>query len=353
MLSLYKSTNAIRIAAIKSKTQFLNGLSIYIVRQIRGKIFQDDLQGVLATYLFVNEKEKDEKAYDKCLAKAQKLKVTLKDLKELKEMVFNDDDSFMLLPHDESIDRDTLFISGTAGCGKTYFTDVYLRYYLRFYPEKTIYYISVHDLRYDPSISKEVKSKINYLNPSNLTSILKASEKYKDSIFVFDDVDSSINDEEEENEEEDSDFSDDEEDSKVKVKTNADIKKELDKMTLFTKKAKLSEGIVRNSAINLISNGRKYGISVIFISHKLKEINTNKISLGSDTYVLFPEADGSQVVSFLTSRTNIERKTILDMVKSDVDYEYDALVINKKLKFFTYQNKIGIFKDKKEKGGKL
>jgi Cdc6-like AAA superfamily ATPase len=335
MLSIYKSKNSTRVCAIKSNNVFLHGLPVYIVRKIRNKIEQEDINSVLATYVFFDTKNQNATDYNMAFTKAEKLKPDLKDVKDLNQIELDDDSSFVLLPHDPTIDRDSIYIAGTAGCGKTFMINNYLERLIKSNTGKDVYYISVHNLKFDPSISDYVKQHIGYINPSKLTSFIKATEKYKDAIFVFDDVDSSIN-EEETDEEEESDNSDEEE-----VVKKVDIKKDLQKMTAFAKKSKLSEGIVRNSAINLVSNGRKYGISIVFISHKLKEIATNKISHGCNTLVVFPEADGAQITPFLTSRTNLDKKTVENILEDTDKYQYEPLVINKALKYYTYQNKMG------------
>ena len=116
MLSIYKSKNTTRVCAIKSKNQFLHGLAVYIVRKIRDKIEQDDIDGVLATHLFFNAGKQGETDYDDSLKRAKKEKVTFEDVHSLNEITLDDKSSFALLPYDEkSIDRDSIFLSGSAG----------------------------------------------------------------------------------------------------------------------------------------------------------------------------------------------------------------------------------------------
>jgi hypothetical protein len=84
---------------------------------------------------------------------------------------------------------DRYYICGASGSGKSYFLAQYLKNYRKVYPEKTIFLIS--DQKEDKVIDdiEVIREPLNTLitNPEIEDEIL---ETYKDSIVVFDDIDS-------------------------------------------------------------------------------------------------------------------------------------------------------------------
>jgi hypothetical protein len=92
---------------------------------------------------------------------------------------------FQLIPN-KNKERDTIFICGQAGSGKSYFTAKYAKEYSKMYPKNPIFLFSekMEDEQLD-EIKNLKRVKLDdslYLNPINYTD-------FKESLTIFDDVD--------------------------------------------------------------------------------------------------------------------------------------------------------------------
>lgn len=323
MLSIYKTKHSKRVGIIRNSGDALENAIVYLIEKIRNKIDQEDINAVLATYMIFNSTNKNitENQYMETLKKVGKENVEYAQIKDLnmKYTLKNLNAYFMLCPYDEEFsERDTLFVSGSAGSGKTFFANEYAKLYQKLYPKKDIYYLSVHKIEDDPSITLK---KIITVDAASMTKPIKKDE-LKDSLLVMDDCDTEITIE-----------SDDEDDDKSKLKKQKDRKQ-------LMKYAK--ENII-SSAKNIVSNSRKYKTSIIFISHKLKEQNTHHISTGSNWLVVFPYIDYNQIGSFFETRSNISASTVNNLINSTDRMKFEALIVDKSSNLYMYQNRIGIF----------
>lgn len=325
MLTIYKTEHSKRIGVIKNTADALDSGFIYLVEKIRGQISQDDIDGILATYMIFNSTNKviTEAHYEMAINKARKQKVDYEQIKSL-DMNYhlkNEASYFTICPYDEKYsDRDTIFCSGSAGSGKTWFANEYTKMYQVLHKKNSIYYLSVHKAENDNSIS--VKG-LKEVDASQITKPVKKDE-IGAGLIIMDDVDSEITIE--------SDSDDEETISKSKAAKQKNRK-------VLMKYAKEN---VLASAKNIVSNSRKYKTSIIFISHKLKELATHNISVGTNWLVCFPYVDYNQIASFFETRTNITGKAINSLINSSERMKYEALIVNKESNLYMYQNKIGI-----------
>lgn len=327
MLSIYKTKNAKRVGIIKNSGDSLENCFVYLIEKIRNKISQEDISAVLATYLLFHSTNKQisEEQYRETLEKVTKQKVEYESIKDLKMnyILKSSNASFTLCPYDDEFsDRDSIYISGSAGSGKTWFANMYARFYQHLYPKQEIYYLSVHQAKEDKSIT--VKG-INEIDASKMTRPIKKDE-IKKSLLIMDDCDTQIDPDSE---------SDDEDTNKKKSK----VKKQRDRKEL----AMYAKENIITSAKNIVSNSRKYNTSVIFISHKLKQQETHLISTGSEILVCFPYIDYNQIGSFFETRSNISANSVNSLVQSTDRMKFEPLVVFKSSNLYMYQNRIGIF----------
>lgn len=92
---------------------------------------------------------------------------------------------FQYIP-DTDRDRDTIFVAGTSGSGKSYFASQYIKEYHRIYPDNPIYLITGNSAE-DPAFEN-----MKYLKKINLEGILQDPLDYtefKDCLVVADDID--------------------------------------------------------------------------------------------------------------------------------------------------------------------
>lgn len=93
--------------------------------------------------------------------------------------------TFQYIP-DLDRDRDTIFVAGTAGSGKSYWASQYIKEYHKFYPDNKIYLITGNEAE-DP-----VFENLKFIKKVNLSGILEDPLDYtefKDCLCVFDDID--------------------------------------------------------------------------------------------------------------------------------------------------------------------
>jgi len=99
---------------------------------------------------------------------------------------FEIDKGFFQYIPDTDRDRDTIFVAGTAGSGKSYWTAQYIKEYRKKYPDNDIYLITGNEA------SDPVFEDLKYLKKINLEGILGDPIDYtefKNCLCVFDDID--------------------------------------------------------------------------------------------------------------------------------------------------------------------
>lgn len=325
MLSIYKTSHSKRVGIVCNTNDDLDGVIVYLIEKIRGAIDQDDINAVLATYMLFHSPHKSitKKIYHENLAKVSKEKVEYDKIKNLKQdyRLKSNEAYFMMCPYDEKFEqRNSIFCSSTSGAGKTVWANKYAKLYQKLHPKNKIYYLSVHDIKDEPSI--DIKD-ILCLDAGKITKVIK-KDSLKDSLIIMDDVDDEI--------QVDSD-SDEEENPKSRVKKQ----KERKDLTQFAKSN------IINSARSIVSLSRKYSTSILFISHKLKEINTQPISLGCQWIVVFPYSGFNEIGPFFESRSNISAGVINNLINSSDSMKYEALMVEKNSGLYLYQNRIGLF----------
>ena len=97
-----------------------------------------------------------------------------------------DEKSFQLIPN-PSIERQILYVTGSSGSGKSYFTKKYCREYSKIFPKNPIYMISsIDDDKSVDDIKNLKRLKIKGDTFLNETFEIK---DFKDSLVIFDDID--------------------------------------------------------------------------------------------------------------------------------------------------------------------
>ena len=181
----------------------------------------------------------------------------------INKMITLDDGVFEFLPLmpkylKEGNYRQSIFVCGMAGSGKTWWVKKYVLLYHEAYPKNKIYFISQQDLDDDESLT-EIRPFVKQITVAQLIGDKDAGEEPlqwtdvpKNSLVLFDDYDG---------------FPD------AKSKKEPSLKK-----------------IVHVLLDDLLRNGRKHYISVIASSHELNKTHKNETVMKEMEYfVLFPD----------------------------------------------------------------
>lgn len=102
--------------------------------------------------------------------------------------ITNEHEHFQQIPN-KNTERNILYVTGSSGSGKSYYTSQYIKEYKKMYPKREIYlFSSVGD---DAQIDK-LKVKRIKLNNDLLSETLTAMD-FKDCLVIFDDTDAITN----------------------------------------------------------------------------------------------------------------------------------------------------------------
>lgn len=339
MLSIFKSKNAVPAATLHNTKSVLDKNTIYVIEKT---LFLDDsdIQAAFATDLIFKQ-DLSEITNDKITQIQKDVKeknYKVKDINKIKKAdYFLKDCTFSIIPFiTDKTPRQCIYLGSSQGQGKTYTTCTYMLKYLELYPKNNVYIISMHDPKDDPSYNrlfenKKLADRIKYMPPYKLLSPLEKDE-LPNALVVFDDCDSSLTLDRKLLEKEPM-FSDLSPDKFIK---------ECLAFESLTKKVIISSG---KSIVDL---SRKYGTSMIWITHALKDRSTISISNSSDL-IVFPYANESEIVKFFVSRTNLTENQVQYMMKNKHKYKYQLLYYQRGSNFFYYNNHIGIINFKVRK----
>ncbi len=338
MLSIFKSKNAAPAATLHNKKSILDDNIIYVIEKT--KFLDDsDIQAAFATDIIFKEIETITNERISQIQKEVKEKnYRVKDLSKIKRAdYFLKDCTFSIIPFiNANSDRQLLYIGASQGQGKTYTTCEYAFKYLTDYPKNTVFIISMHDPKDDPSFKKiyddkKFAKRIKYMPPYKLLSPLEKDE-LPDALVIFDDCDSSLT-----------------LDKKLLEQEPMFQGLSPDK---FIKECLAFEGLTKrviiSSGKSIVDLSRKYRTSMIWITHALKDRSTIAISNSSDL-ICFPYSNESEIIRFFVARTNLTELQVQYMMKNKHKFKYQQLYYQRGTNFFFYNEHIGIlnFKIKK------
>lgn len=326
MLSIFNSENAKRIALIKcEKNSFLNNTVIYTLQKMKS-LKPEELKNIYATSYILKADNITEELARKAKNSVQLMDITFQDVLDLEQKYeLPLDCTIHLLPYDpKKEDRTTISILGSAGCGKTYWINEYMKMYLKLNKDKPVYYLSIHEPSNDPSISKSVADKIEFVDAKNISSTISKDE-IENSLLVCDDVDSEIC---------------------IPADEEYELLTDKAKLTLMNQQANLAKTIsktIYTSAKNIIHNYRKYKSSLLFIAHHLKDRTNHEITNHCDVLIMFPYANYSQIIPFLETRTSLTKKDIEDILpKKSRVFAFTPFIYHKRHQIAIYDNQIRI-----------
>lgn len=69
---------------------------------------------------------------------------------------------FPNLPHESQQERSALYISGSAGSGKSYFINFYVKLYKKFYPKNKVFFFTFNDFKNDRSLDHNLYEFIDF-----------------------------------------------------------------------------------------------------------------------------------------------------------------------------------------------
>ena len=163
-------------------------------------------------------------------------------------------------------ERSILYVTGQSGSGKSYYTKDYATNYQKMYPKNEVYLISaVQDVSTIDKIKK--LRKIDIFKPV-FSEVEIPLEEFKDSLVIFDDVDSI---------------------------SNKNLRKK-----------------VWSVMSNILTMGRHYNISAIITFHVATSGNETKLILNeSQSITIFPSASGGRTLKYLLdSYLGLDKKQI-------------------------------------------
>ena len=163
-------------------------------------------------------------------------------------------------------ERSILYVTGQSGSGKSYYTKDYAANYQKLYPKNEVYLISaVQDVSTIDKIKK--LRKIDIFKPV-FSEVEIPLEEFKDSLVIFDDVDSI---------------------------SNKNLRKK-----------------VWSVMSNILTMGRHYNISAIITFHVATAGNETKLILNeSQSITIFPSASGGRTLKYLLdSYLGLDKKQI-------------------------------------------
>ena len=326
MLSIFNSENAKRVAIIRSeKNSFLNNTVVYTLQKMKS-LKEEELKNIYATSYILRAENITEELARKVKNNIQMIDITFQDVLDLEQNYeLPIDCSIHLLPYDpKKEDRTTISILGSAGCGKTYWINEYMKMYIKLNKEKPVYYLSIHEPANDPSIDKQVAEKIQFVDAKNISTTI-SKEEVANSLLVCDDVDSEIC---------------------IQVDEEYESLTDKEKLALMKQQANLAKTIsktIYTSAKNIIHNYRKYKSSLLFIAHHLKDRTNHEITNHCDVLIMFPYANYSQIIPFLESRTSLTKKDVEDLLpKKNRVFAYTPFIYHKRHQIAIYDNRIRI-----------
>ena len=188
-------------------------------------------------------------------------------------------------PSDE--ERDVIFIVGSSGCGKSYFTNFQAKLY-KFLTGNKIFYLTTNNVEKDRSLDKnlyvflDVYDFLDYFSdPDKLKEFTANSPEFDNSLIIFDDIDA------------------------IEGKNNQKV--------LY-------------SVLNVfLTNKRKNNISIIFISHQGSDYRkTSLIIKEMNKYVVYPSSQTAKADIVLNDKLKLTTAQIKRIV--DEDYKNSKFV---------------------------
>lgn len=104
----------------------------------------------------------------------------------LEEVILDDVDEFIQQIPDKKTERNVLYITGSSGSGKSYYTREYIKQYRLAFPKNPIYLFS--SLNDDPTLDKITYIKRIDLN-ENFLNMPFTIEDFKNCLVIYDDID--------------------------------------------------------------------------------------------------------------------------------------------------------------------
>ncbi len=189
-------------------------------------------------------------------------KISMKTPKGIKEIIAGKDEIVMVLPSEKT---ERVFMAGRSQMGKSTLAKNYMIEYRNINPKNEIFLISRHED--DPVYDAVIKGISHIVVDKELMECEMNLDDLRDSLVVFDDVDN-------------------------------------------LQDSKISKWI-HQLVDDLISNGAKYGITVLYLGHQLSNYSkTRNITNEANKVFFFPGTSTYHVKEFLQKKMGIDKPVI-------------------------------------------
>ena len=182
------------------------------------------------------------------------------------------DSTFEIIPSPDENKRQIFYIAGASGSGKSYIARTIAQNYAKLFPERTIYLIS--KLSEDPVLDHLKTGKPKRINIQSLVDEpVEDIVEFKDSLILFDDVDT------------------------------------------FTGK---EEKAVQQLIDDIAAMGRHHNISMAIMTHRISNYKKTRLILNEAThYVLYPQSTSMHNLKYLlTTHMGLETNEIRDLKRA-------------------------------------
>lgn len=199
------------------------------------------------------------------------------------------------------------YLLGSSNSGKSYQIAQLIRKYLIMFPNNLVVYASANNLDNDDNFV-DIKHKIKELNIMKLESIIDyKKEEFRNSLWIFDDIDSSFS----------VSYEDLDEGITAKDIENMSVKEKSKLSKALKDKTAIAEMWVNKTIQSFLTNGRKMNQSIFVVGHKPFEGRNENLYINEASAVtIFPAKMKKNVLkTFIENKLSFNRQDAKELME--------------------------------------